>query len=60
MEQSDILTRKAAGEMAAEFMYHFMVEDIGTSEEDAINAASNIYAYFSDDDIDIEELFGFK
>lgn len=55
----EITNNKQAGELAAYFMYHFMMEDLGSEHEDAINAASSIYTYFTDEVIDIDDLLGF-
>lgn len=54
-----ITNNKQAGELAADFMYHFMMGDLGSEHEDAINAASDIYTYFTDEVIDINDFLGF-
>ena len=54
-----ITNNKQAGELAADFMYHFIIDDIGGDYEDAARAASDIYTYFTDEVIDIEDFLGF-
>lgn len=60
MAQKANLTKQEAGEMAAEYMYHFMCEELGSSHEDGVNAASSIYEYFTGEEIDVEELLGYN
>ena len=50
---------KEAAEKAADYMYHFMIDDIGSIEEDAENAACGIYKYIMGEEIDIKEFLGF-
>ena len=47
-----------ASEIAAEYMWHFMLEDIGSNDEDAEIAAENIYRKITEKDINIKELLG--
>lgn len=48
---------KIAAEKAADYMYHFMIDD--TFEEDAEKAACDIYKYITGEEIDIKEFLGF-
>lgn len=50
---------KEAAEKAADYMYHFMMDCINSSEEDAENAACGIYKYITGEEIDIKEFLGF-
>lgn len=50
---------KIAAEKAADYMYHFMVDDINSIEENAEKAACNIYKYITGEEIDIKEFLGF-
>ena len=44
-----------AAEIACEFMWNFMLEDIGSDNEDAENAAKNIYKIITKENINIKE-----
>ena len=47
-----------AAEIAAEYMWHFMLEDIGSNDEDAELAAIDIYKRITGNNINIKELLG--
>lgn len=47
-----------AAEIACEFMWHFMLENIGSDDEDAEAAAISIYKEITGKDIDIKEFLG--
>ena len=47
-----------AAEIAAEYMWHFMLEDIGSNDEDAELAAIDIYKTITGNNINIKELLG--
>lgn len=47
-----------AGTMAADYMYHFMTEELGSDEKDAVNAASDIYYHFTNEHMDVEGILG--
>ena len=47
-----------AAEIACEFMWHFMLEDIGSDDKDAEAAAISIYEKITGKDIDIREFLG--
>lgn len=49
---------KETAERAAEYMYHFMLEELGSDETDAINAASDIYQFLTGEDFDVEGILG--
>ncbi len=50
--------KKEAAEMAADYMYHFMLEDLGSSDEDAINAAAGVYQHITGEELNAEEFLG--
>ncbi len=47
-----------AAEIAAEYMWHFMLEDIGSNDEDAELAAIDIYKRITGNNINIKEFLG--
>jgi hypothetical protein len=51
---------KETAERAAEYMYHFMLEELGSDETDAINAASDIYQFLTGEDFDVEGILGLE
>lgn len=55
----ETITRKEAGEMAAEYMFHFM-EDLGSTPSDCLHAAQGIYSYLTNHELlNVEMVLGF-
>ena len=51
----------AVAESATDFMYHWMLEEICSDDEDAINAAQEIYTYLTGKPMNnIEGFLGFE
>lgn len=56
----ETITRKEAGEMAADWIFRFM-EELGSEPIDCLNAAKDIYLYITGkDDLNVEEVIGFS
>lgn len=47
-----------AAKIATEFMWNFMLENIGSSDEDAEDAATRIYKKITNKNINIREFLG--
>ena len=50
-------TVKQAGEIAAEFIYHYLY-DLGSVARECVDAAKEIYAEITDEELNVEEFFG--
>lgn len=50
-------TVKQAAKIAAEFIYHYLY-DLGAVTRECVDAAKEIYAEITDEELNTEELFG--